>query len=106
MLGNKEAVRMHLEARQQMGDHWSGSKPRMHGFEGVWWSSCSRFKPCATVPIALAATWRDYDRPWSGDKACGCGGAGMPCPSCNVSNPDNLPRLPAGLQRDESLDDE
>jgi hypothetical protein len=19
------------------------------------------------------------DRPWSGDKACGCGGAGMPC---------------------------
>jgi hypothetical protein len=46
------------------------------------------------------------DRPWSGDKACGCGGAGMPCPSCNVSNPDNPPRLPAGFQRDESLDDE
>jgi len=46
------------------------------------------------------------DRPWSGDKACGCGGAGMPCPSCNVSNPDNLPRLPAGFQRDKSLDDE
>jgi hypothetical protein len=43
------------------------------------------------------------DRPWSGDKACGCGGAGMPCPSCNVSNPDNPPRLPAGFQRDESL---
>jgi hypothetical protein len=33
-------------------------------------------------------------------------GAGMPCPSCNVSNPDNPPRLPAGFQRDESLDDE
>jgi hypothetical protein len=46
------------------------------------------------------------DRPWSGDKACGCGGAGMPCPSCNVSNPDNPPRLPAGFQRDESLVDE
>jgi hypothetical protein len=32
--------------------------------------------------------------------------AGMPCSSCNVSNPDNPPRLPAGFQRDESLDDE
>jgi hypothetical protein len=46
------------------------------------------------------------DRPWSGEKACGCGGAGMPCPSCNVSNADNPPRLPRGFQRDESLDDE
>jgi hypothetical protein len=46
------------------------------------------------------------DRPWDDEKACGCGGAGMPCPSCNVSNPDNPPRLPAGFQRDESLDDE
>jgi hypothetical protein len=46
------------------------------------------------------------DRPWNGEKACGCGGAGMPCPFCNVSNADNPPRLPAGFQRDESLDDE
>jgi hypothetical protein len=37
------------------------------------------------------------DHPWSGEKACGCGGAGMPCPSCNVSNPDNPPRLPAAF---------
>jgi hypothetical protein len=49
--------------------------------------------------------WHD-DCPWSGQNACGCGGAGMPCPSCNVSNPDNPPRLPAGFQQDESLDDE
>jgi hypothetical protein len=35
----------------------------------------------------------------------GCGGAGMPCPSCNVSNPDNPQRLPAGFQVDESVDD-
>jgi hypothetical protein len=34
------------------------------------------------------------------------GAAGPACPSCNVSNPDNPPRLPAGFQRDESLDDE
>jgi hypothetical protein len=46
--------------------------------------------------------WHD-DRPWDGEHACGCGGAGMPCPSCNVSNPDSPPRLPAGFQRDESL---
>jgi hypothetical protein len=32
--------------------------------------------------------------------------SGMPYPSCNVSYPDNPPRLPAGFQRDESLDDE
>ena len=29
------------------------------------------------------------DRPWDGAKACGCGGAGMPCPSCNLSSPDD-----------------
>jgi hypothetical protein len=46
------------------------------------------------------------DRPWDGAKACGCGGAGMPCPSCNVSNEDNPPRLPGGFQPDESLDDD
>ena len=34
---------------------------------------------------------------WDGAKACGCGGAGMPCPSCNVSNEDNPPRLPGGF---------
>jgi hypothetical protein len=28
----------------------------------------------------------------------------MPCPSCNVSNPDNSPRLRAGYHRDERFD--
>jgi hypothetical protein len=45
------------------------------------------------------------NRPWDGPHESGCGGAGMPCPSCNVSNPDNPPRLPAGFVRDDSLDD-
>jgi hypothetical protein len=45
------------------------------------------------------------DRPWDGEKACGCGAPGMPCPSCNASSPDNPPRLPAGFHRDESLDE-
>ena len=48
---------------------------------------------------------RDQLTPVGGEHACGRGGAGMPCPSCNVSNPNNPPRLPAGFQRGESLDD-
>jgi hypothetical protein len=46
---------------------------------------------------------RHDDKPWEHD---GCGGAGMPCPDCNVSNEDNPPRLPEGFQVDEDLDDE
>jgi hypothetical protein len=45
-------------------------------------------------------------RPWDGEKACGCGGTGMPCPSCNVSNEDNPPRLPEGFRGDQSVDDD
>jgi hypothetical protein len=45
------------------------------------------------------------DRPVERRQGLRCG-AGMPCPSCNVSNPDNPPRLPAGFRRDESLDEE
>jgi hypothetical protein len=44
---------------------------------------------------------RHDDRPMDHD---GCPGAGMPCPSCNVSNEENPPRLPAGFQPDEDLD--
>jgi hypothetical protein len=44
------------------------------------------------------------DRPWDAQRPCG--GAGMPCPSCNVSNEDNPPRLPSGFQPDETLDDD
>ena len=42
------------------------------------------------------------DRPMDHE---GCHGAGMPCPSCNVSNADNPPRLPPGFQIDESVED-
>jgi hypothetical protein len=45
------------------------------------------------------------DRPWDGEHACGCGAPGARCPDCNISDADNQPRLPAGFQRDESLDD-
>ena len=30
-------------------------------------------------------------RPWDGSNACGCGGAGMPCPDCNPFDRDHPP---------------
>lgn len=36
------------------------------------------------------------DRPWDGDNACNCGGAGMPCPKCNVSTLGEVPKELAG----------
>ena len=44
------------------------------------------------------------ERPWDSANACGCGGAGMPCPSCNVSNEDTRRGFRVGFQPDESLD--
>ena len=44
-------------------------------------------------------------KPWDGPAACGCGGAGMPCPACNVPDLDNRPRLPAGFEPDVDVDD-
>jgi hypothetical protein len=37
------------------------------------------------------------DKPWDGDRACSCGGAGAPCPACNVGTGDE-PRLPTGFK--------
>jgi hypothetical protein len=36
-------------------------------------------------------------RPWEGPYACDCGGAGMPCPTCNLPE-EGPPRAPGGLQ--------
>jgi hypothetical protein len=36
--------------------------------------------------------------PWEGPRACGCGGAGDPCPICNrgdSSDPNDVPEMPA-----------
>jgi hypothetical protein len=35
-------------------------------------------------------------RAWEGEHACGCGGAGAPCPACNAPEPGEAPRLPKG----------
>jgi hypothetical protein len=39
-----------------------------------------------------------HDKPWDGSpRDCGCGGAGEPCPQCNVpANPKEPPRFLAG----------
>jgi hypothetical protein len=48
-----------LKSRGLMsGDSLSGSKPRMHGFDAVWWNSCSRFKHCAMAPEHQARMMR------------------------------------------------
>jgi len=38
------------------------------------------------------------DKPWEGEHACRCDGAGMPCPKCNVPEKNEPPRPPAGLK--------
>jgi hypothetical protein len=53
VLGNQEAVQMDMspnEVRSAIRGYLSGSKPRMHSYEPVWWNSCSEFKHCAMMP--------------------------------------------------------
>jgi hypothetical protein len=40
-----------------------------------------------------------------GDRACTCGGAGMPCPICNPSDEVTAPKMPEGFQVDVKNDD-
>jgi hypothetical protein len=44
------------------------------------------------------------DRPFQGEHACTCGGAGAPCPSCNESNEDTEPRAPKGFKTEFDKD--
>jgi hypothetical protein len=37
-------------------------------------------------------------RPWLGDRACICGGGGMPCPICNPSDEVTAPAMPEGFE--------
>jgi hypothetical protein len=43
-------------------------------------------------------------RPWLGDRACDCGGAGMPCPACNTPDNDDPPRPPEGFKTEVDKD--
>jgi hypothetical protein len=91
---NPAAPAVKREAEEDWGrDQWRQTR----GMAGL--VTCTRCQDTYWVCEA------QDDRPWDGEHECGCGAPGMPCPSCNVSNPDNPPRLPAGFQRDESLDE-
>jgi hypothetical protein len=37
-------------------------------------------------------------RPWEGPHACDCGGAGMPCPECNIPEEGAAPRAPESVK--------
>jgi hypothetical protein len=43
------------------------------------------------------------DKPWGGASdrrdACHCGGAGMPCPGCNLSDRERKPKMPRGYTK-------
>jgi hypothetical protein len=53
---------------------------------------------CARCDNCRWVCENDPDKPWLGDYACECGGAGMPCPVCNHSDADHPPELPEGLE--------
>ena len=38
------------------------------------------------------------EKPWEGEHACTCGGAGAPCPECNRGNDEDAPRMPSGFR--------
>jgi hypothetical protein len=56
--------------------------------------ACSRCDGCRWV------CENHTDRPWLGARACGCGGAGAPCPICNAGDDATVPELPEGLLAD------
>jgi len=43
-------------------------------------------------------------RPWEGEHACTCGGAGAPCPQCNATNDRTSPRMPKGFKTEVDND--
>ena len=46
----------------------------------------------------------DPRRPWDGQHGCDYGGAGMPCPACNMADEGGAPRLPDGFKTDVDKD--
>jgi hypothetical protein len=38
------------------------------------------------------------DKPWEGEHACACGGAGAPCPTCNAPTEGAMLRMPKGFK--------
>jgi hypothetical protein len=64
-------------------------------------SAIKRARMSPNCPVCEDCGWvcEDHaDTPWSGEHACICGGARMPCPKCNSSDLDNPLRPPAGIR--------
>ncbi|RZN31964.1 hypothetical protein CWO90_15290 [Bradyrhizobium sp. Leo121] len=63
---------------------------RLKGTSEMKW--CARCDNCRWVCENHPA------KPWLGEHACTCGGAGMPCPACNPSDEKTPPDLPEGFE--------
>src|SRR5215472_13723313 len=61
MLGNQKAVRTDKSPNAAIRDYRSASKPRMHGFDALWWISCSSFKHCEIPPNSSCRHLADFD---------------------------------------------
>jgi hypothetical protein len=57
-------------------------------------------KTCARSDDCRWVCENHTDRPWLGERACGCAGAGAPCPTCNAADVNTVPEMPEGFQAD------
>src|SRR5258708_30593344 len=91
MLGDQEAVRMDMSPNSAISDQLSGSKPRMHSFETLWWISCSKFKRSAMIRRAVGVPGSEHydaDSLRRGDtEAPLCLFCGVPRRSCGLFTP-------------------
>jgi hypothetical protein len=55
--------------------------------------TCARCHDCGSV-------CENHPRPWDGPHGCDCGGAGMPCPACDMPEEGSAPRMPDGSKTD------
>ncbi|WP_271604939.1 hypothetical protein [Bradyrhizobium sp. CCBAU 11434] len=53
---------------------------------------------CATCDGTGWVCENHPDRPWEGPRARGCGGAGAPCPACNIPADSETPRILEGYR--------
>jgi hypothetical protein len=59
-------------------------------------------QPCKVCRGCFWVCEDHADKPWGGASddadACNCGGAGMPCPACNLSDREHKPKMPEGYR--------
>src|SRR6516164_6418100 len=60
-LAKQKPLRIDKSPNAAIKDYLSDSKPRMHSFGTVWWSSCLRFKRCTMVPNSSCRHLADFD---------------------------------------------